>query len=268
MLGQRRGRRVRDRLQDLEVVRRVERPPAREQLVEHDAEREHVAARVERLAGRLLRRHVRDRPHDETGARVLRVGARAAARVGPAGHELHEPEVRELRVAVAVDQDVARLHVAMQHAGRVRGRERVGDARDELGALAPTAFRRARPVLERAAVDELAHDVLAAVVLADVVYRDDVRVPERGRRRGFLPKAALRVVIGDRGAQELDRDGPAQFRVEAAIDGAAAAAAKQCVDAVVTERRARREIRARRRACAGIGRVLSVAGVRQGQRWL
>ena len=136
----------------------------------------------------------------------------------------------------------------MQHAGRVRGGERVGDAGQELDALAPTAFRRARPVLERAAVDELAHDVLAAAVLADVVHRDDVRVLERRRRRGFLPKAALRVVVGDCVAQELDRDGPVELRVEAAIDRPAAAAAEQRVDAVMAEPRAGLKIDARRGA--------------------
>jgi len=43
---QRRRRPVRDRLQQLEIVRGLERPPASERFVEHDAEREHVRTLV------------------------------------------------------------------------------------------------------------------------------------------------------------------------------------------------------------------------------
>src|SRR5262245_42346878 len=53
--AERLGRSIDDRLQHLEVRRTREGPPAREQLVEHHAEREHVTARVEPLAPSLLR---------------------------------------------------------------------------------------------------------------------------------------------------------------------------------------------------------------------
>ena len=54
-----------------------ERPPPGQQLVQHDAEREDVAARVERLSRRLLRRHVRDGADDDARARA-RLGQRAS----------------------------------------------------------------------------------------------------------------------------------------------------------------------------------------------
>ena len=136
--------RVRDRLQHLELVRAVERPAPREQLVQHDAEREHVAARVERLSRGLLGRHVRDRADDDAGARVLRGSrARLAAIARPRRRASRARSPRASRSRCA-DQDVAGLHVAMQHAGRVRGRERVRDAGQELDALPPACAARSR----------------------------------------------------------------------------------------------------------------------------
>ncbi len=205
---------MRDRLQQLEVVRgrrTVGGPRA--------ARRARCRTRTRRCARRAAgpplapatctRPCRRRRPHACAANRRSRRCARPSSRAD----ELREPEVRELRVAVRVDQDVAGLHVAMQHAGCVRRRERVGDAGHELGALAPASLRRSRPVLERAAVDELAHDVLPPLVLADVVHRDDVGMAQRGRGRGFLLEAPPRIVVRDRGAQELDRYGPLELRV-------------------------------------------------------
>ena len=60
--GRRRQRRVQDRVGQPPGLRFVERPPAGRHLVEHDAERVDVRARVNRLATHLLGRHVRQRP--------------------------------------------------------------------------------------------------------------------------------------------------------------------------------------------------------------
>jgi hypothetical protein len=56
----------------LQIVLCAERPAPRQQLVKHDAEREDVAARVERLTCRLLGRHVGNCANDQTRSRVLR----------------------------------------------------------------------------------------------------------------------------------------------------------------------------------------------------
>ena len=83
----------------------------------------------------------------------------------------------------------------MQDAGRVRGREAVGDARQQLDDLPPGARRRARPIAQRAAVDELRDDVLAPFVLADVVHREDVRMVQRGGHLRFALEAPPRLRV-------------------------------------------------------------------------
>ena len=60
------------------------------------------------------------------------------------------------------------------------------------------------PVVESAAVDELAHDILPTVVLADVVDGHDVRVVEIRSRLGLLPEAASGFGIGNARGQFLD----------------------------------------------------------------
>src|SRR5688572_33341337 len=101
----------------------------------------------------------------------------------------------------------------MQHARRMRGCERVRDAGQELDAVSPAVPPRARPVLERAAVDELAHDELTTVVLADVVDGHDMRVLECRRGFGLLPEAPFDFLVRHRGREKLDGDGPLEFRV-------------------------------------------------------
>ena len=98
-------------------------------LVEHGAEAEDVAARIDRAAGRLLRRHVgggpRDRPR-QTQRRIRLARERALVRAILATDALGQPEVEHLDGAVAADHHVGRLEVAMNDALRVRGAERVG----------------------------------------------------------------------------------------------------------------------------------------------
>src|SRR4029079_385229 len=99
-----------------EIVLGFEWAPPRQQLVEHDSERKDVAARIERLTRRLLRGHVSNRADDYARAGSV---SRPLAVDGEVGrievHEFREPEVAELGVAVAADQDVAGLDVAVQH---------------------------------------------------------------------------------------------------------------------------------------------------------
>ena len=80
-------------------VLRLERDAAREQLVEDDADRVEVAARVERLAPALLGRHVLGRADDE--ARASSSGRADVARLAGA----YARELGDLR-----DAEVAHLH--------------------------------------------------------------------------------------------------------------------------------------------------------------
>ena len=139
-----RWRRVaQDRRADHARRRALERAPSGRELVEHDAEREHVGAAVDGLAAHLLRRHVGHRAHDLTGSRERPrhgLGLRCQRRVetGVRRFELREPEVEHLHAPVARQHHVRGLDVAVHHALLVRRRQRLGDARRP-------ARRRARP---------------------------------------------------------------------------------------------------------------------------
>ena len=87
----------------------LEREPAGEELVEDDADRVEVAARVERVAARLLGAHVLGRAADDARARdagLLRLGAH----LGEAEvDDLHEVAARAQRL----EDDVLGLEVAV-----------------------------------------------------------------------------------------------------------------------------------------------------------
>ena len=181
------GGSMRDRVQDVEVGGPSERAAPGEQLVQHDGKREHVASRVDRLAGCLLGRHVRDGADDDA-----RPGARLGRRVGDERGrlaQLRQAEVRQLRVAGLRDQDVLGLDVTMQNAGLVRRGKTICEADDELDDVLPRPWTRLDPVSERAAVNELADKVLAPVQLAGVIDREDVGMIERGCELRFALEA-------------------------------------------------------------------------------
>jgi hypothetical protein len=96
------------------------------------------------------------------------------------GHR-RQPEIEQLDVAAARDQDVGRLQIAMNDAGRVSGDETVGDLQGELD---DPLRRVARP--DRRALDELHHQVVGP----DVVELTDMRVIERSHG----PRLALEAI--------------------------------------------------------------------------
>ena len=138
---------------DTRRVLSVEGTTARQHLVEHKAEREEVAARIRRLALRLLRRHVLHRPQNRCvrlsaavspsatsdGTSATSWLAAAGFRVGPP--ELRQPEVEELD-ALRGHEDVGRLQVAMRDALAVRGGEGREDLSARTGARARAAAAR------------------------------------------------------------------------------------------------------------------------------
>ncbi len=112
-----------------EVLAGVVRRLALDHVVERGPERPDVAGRGGALAGGHLGSEVARRAGDEArlGQGDVRLGTRDA-------------EVAELQEAVAGDQHVAGLHVAVDDAGPVGGGERVGRLGDE-----PAQPRPARP---------------------------------------------------------------------------------------------------------------------------
>jgi hypothetical protein len=157
-----------------------------------------------------------------------------------AGQGLHEAEVGEvgvLLVALAGEQDVARLDVAVDEAAAVRRVERGGDLADD-GHRAARLERAlaADRVQEVGAVDEAHGDVELAVDLARLVDRDHVRVVDRGRQHRLALKAlaelaVAREVLGD----QLQRHRPLEGDLRGPIDDAHATLAGHAVDLVAGE---------------------------------
>src|SRR5205807_759809 len=101
-----------------------ERPSPGQQLVEDDAERVEVAARVHRAAYapegvEVLRRHVGQRPADHR------------CRVGVNPQVYRQVEVQQHRLALVCQQDVGRLQVAVQDAALVGMSQTVGQTRGD-----------------------------------------------------------------------------------------------------------------------------------------
>jgi hypothetical protein len=140
---------------------------AGDHLIEHQAEAENVAARIEGLAFRLFRRHIGQ-------------GARDAHRLGDrfiSGCNLRQPEIEQLGGTFGRHQDIRGLKIAVQNAACVCFFQRPSDLNRKPHGL----FRRQR-TLERLALDVLHHQI----VRADIVQRANVRMVQRGDRARLL----------------------------------------------------------------------------------
>ena len=185
----------------------------REHLEGHDAEREDVAAAVERLPHGLLGRHVGRRPEQRPRVGDLGVG------------ELGDAEVRDLDLVLLVEDEVGGLDVAVDDPARVGVVERRRDLAHEPDHLLRLE---AVPLLEdgadRLAVHELHGEERHVLLLADVEEGDDARVGEGAGDARLLVEALLeRPVLGaprgDVEADRLDRQRPLDEGVEGLVDG-------------------------------------------------
>ena len=137
---------------------------------------------------------------------------------------------------VGGDEDVARLDVAVDGAGRVGRRERLGDLRpDPDGRLGGQRTVLGDHLRERAGRDVLHDQPDVVVLLHDVVDRDDVRMVE-GRGRPGLPHRARQVRgrLARQCPDLLDRDVALEPLVAAEPDRAHAAAPDGSPDPVAT----------------------------------
>ncbi len=210
-----------DGRQRLDAGLALEGALARGHLVENRAEGELVGTEVHRLAGRLLGRHVTDRPHHGARFGARRAGGhrRAFGRRDAALGQFGEAEVQDLHVAVLRHDQVLGLQVPVHDSRRVRRREALGD----LSADIERAPNRQRPggqeVPHRPALDELHGDPDGAVGLADVVDRHDVGVRERrsGPRLVLEPRPPARVPRRF-GREDLQGDVAPEPRVLCPVD--------------------------------------------------
>jgi hypothetical protein len=189
-------------------------PPPREQLEGEHTERVAVAGRPGLLASRLLRREV-------AGGADHRSRHRQRVEAGRAG----DAEVGDVHAPLRVEQEVPRLHVAMDDPAGVCGVERAGSLVEPLERLLGRDGPLPQPLLQRAAGEVLHDDEGPAVGLADVEDRHDVgcaRKPRRGERLAGEPLPDGRVLCEPLG-EDLDRHLPIEHGVERKQDVAHAA---------------------------------------------
>ena len=225
-----------DRVHGIDPVLAAERRVPGHHFVEHRAEAEDVAARVDAAAVRLLGRHVRRRSEHQAGVRQVpdrRHGARVAAeRV----EQLGEPEVDDLGVAVLGDHCVGRLQVAVDDAGLVRAGERFGHLDREVQRPDRTQRPAGDDLAERLAAQQLHGDEGDALGLANLVNHGDVRMLEGRRGARLLHEPVASHGIGDeRGRQHLQRDVAVETRITGPVHLAHAAGAEWSENLVRTE---------------------------------
>jgi hypothetical protein len=162
------------------------------------------------------------------------VGGGAVARVV----HRRDAEVREDDPARAVEEDVARLHIAVQDAHGVGRGQRLHHLRADPGRLARIDRAALREyVVQGRAVDQLHDDQRASVDLGDVVHGDHAVMadPRRRPRLALHPQAQVgqfgSVGVGE-GAQFLDGDLAAEDLVDGPPDDAHAAAPESVHDAI------------------------------------
>ena len=133
-----------------------------QQFVEHHADGVDIASRVDRrrIAEDLLRAHVGERAHQLSFTRVQRVRRLSLEQAGDA-------EVEHFRLARAIDEDVARLDVAVDDAAIVRVLDGVADSRDELEPRRDIERVRRDVLAQWRALDEL-HGEVRLRCLADL----------------------------------------------------------------------------------------------------
>ena len=195
--------------------------------------------------------------HRLLGGDVVRGPEHAAGLGQPVRLELaRDPEVGHLGAPLGVDQDVLRLHVAVDEParrGRRRGRGRPRSRRRRLRRAAAGPARSIRCFsVSPSTYSKTMYG--RPVVLAGVDHRDDVRMRELGDRARLAPEALDLVrLVGDLAVQDLDRDPALERLVAGEIDGRHAAAAELRLEPVAAVSRSRSLPQAIRRAVRSLG---------------
>ena len=170
----------------------AKRGAAREQLVQHDAERPDVGLASDRFAASLLRAHVCRCAHGRTGLRHHR---HRGCRIGRRLDRLGQTEVQDFDEAVGCEADVGRLEIAVQDAQVVRRFERFRQLKGDPKRLADRQGARDQPVGERATLDELENQEPRTVGLFDSVNRSDVRMLQCRKEPGFAVESGESIRI-------------------------------------------------------------------------
>ena len=203
----------------------LERHRAGDHLVEDQAESVEVDAVIDGSSFHLLRRHVSGRAEQLAGACHGGIGRQ---------QRLREAEVRDVRGACLVDEDVVRLQVAMDHAFGVCRGERLrhlpGDA--DRARQRQAAFA-AEDRVQVLAVHVGHRDELQALDVAEVVNPEDVLVRDLRAEQQLLLEALHGGGVGDEaGPDDLDGDVAIELAVVRLVDAAHPAFAEGVLDVV------------------------------------
>src|SRR6185437_10840277 len=216
-------------------ARRVERQPPGERVESHDTQRIQIGATIHVTPRNLLRTR-------EAGGAHGTLGQRFRCRIPHCVHRAHvrDAEIGDERTPrVLLEQNVVRLHIAMDHAAPVR----VGEgprhlAQETRGGGDVDGTARAHALAERFPFDVRHHEEDEAARLAYAVDGDDVRVREL-RRRARLAQEALAIsgARGERRGKELDLDESLELDFAREVHNAHATAAQLAIERVLAGER-------------------------------
>ena len=232
---------VENRIEDGHRTVALKRQSAGRHFVHHHAEREQIAAPVDVLPERLLRRHVRDRAQRRPRARQIPLRwfhrwqlRRPYSSDSCALIHFGEPKVQNLGVSAIGHENVCRLDVPVHDPLRVGGVERVGNLRAQFQHRIDGQRLSADSMLQRLPFQKFHGQERLALSFLDVVNRADVRVVERrgGARFSLEPLQRLPVFC-EVLRQKLQRHPSTQFRVFGLVDHTHAATTEFLDDAVV-----------------------------------
>lgn len=229
----------------------IDRQALRQQLVADDPERIDVGAHVDRrwIAGELFGGHVGQRAEHLPGVRPERHAW--FRRVRRCLIEAADAEVEHFRLPLPIDQHVAGLQVAVDHAAGVGVRDRLGDGGEEREARERPQAAALRVAVERLAVDEL-HDQVGGAAqrlgTAAAVDRGDAGVGQPRQQPGFPLESARGLGAGQLERQRLQRDAPLRLLLLRFVDHAHAAAPDQAQDPEAVDLGTRGDGRPRDRA--------------------
>ena len=173
-----------------------------DELVQHDAQRVHVARGRDGASPDLLRARVLGREDAQQRGRILPRGRALAG-----ADELGDPEIEQRRHALGRHQDVAGLQVPVDDEVLVGVLHRRADLPEEPEAVADREAALPAVVEQRNACDVLHHEVrLALLGRAAVDQPSDAGVLQRGRDLALVSEPLQDLRARHPGAHELDGD--------------------------------------------------------------
>jgi hypothetical protein len=155
---------------------------------------------------------------------------------GCAFGQLGEAEVEHFYQAITRDHDVRGLQIAVNDAGGMCFRQRIGDLDGTFQCFIEPQPLAPDHLVERFARHVFHGDEVDAVGLRDVVDVNDVGMVKSGYCLGLLYEPPLSLGIGDfLGRQNLDGDEPVQVRVPGLVHHAHSAVAERFDDMIVQD---------------------------------